>query len=116
MTADVDIPYADTKTVHNAVSVPASGENTSDPVDLRRLKEAAWSVSNGLGTNVTFEVLTSVDGVAFDTIPYDSMTNLAAGAKKTKKLDAPIRFAKIKITNLDASNASVVTTKIFGKL
>ncbi len=102
-----------TATAHDAVSVAASSNNLSDWVDVRNLKDMTWTVKNGNGTNVDFEVFASIDGVNLDTVAYHSV-NLGASAQRTGVLPGTINFVKIKATNNDGTNASIVTTKING--
>jgi len=114
MTADPDISYTILEVAHAAVSVAASGNNTSSAIDLRKAREVTWYARNGSGDNVNFQVLTSPDGVTYDTESFENFYLDANGAR-TKRLDSSLRYAKIKVINNDTVNASIVSTGFYGK-
>ena len=104
--------------LHNRVTVAAGGNNTSSVIaDLRRVRDAKWSVYNeGLSANVDIEVQTSDSPTGvFDTIAYDSM-NIGASVKRTKPLggDAMGLFARIRVTEAGGANSAIITTKFIG--
>lgn len=94
------------------VSLAASADITSSPIDLRNIEEGAltiWADFHASATlGITVEIFTSPDNIDYDVDPYASVglePTFAAGVTKqrTSPINLPVRFMKVKITNDDGS-------------
>lgn len=99
---------------HNGTSVAASSNNTSSSIDLSAYEEVIFFAINGNGTNVDFEIQLSHNNTNFDTVAFYSV-NLGASTQVSRVIGNSLLYAKIKVTNNDSTNASVVTTGFYGK-
>ena len=100
---------------HSAFALTESGgatpTNTSHEVHVAGAYSLSLQVQNGSSTNMTAEVFTSPDNVTDDDQAYGSV-NLGANQEKTIPITVGPVYVKVKITNGDDVNATVVTTKL----
>ena len=111
-----------TVTTHNAVSIDASGNSTSDAIDLQRRKiDGFFSVQvniSGSGT-AKVEYLASNDGVTY--VEPTSASDITSGMTATSGPGSdgndffsfspePMRFMKIKVT--ETGGASSITATV----
>lgn len=124
-TADPGISVKESVEIMSEASIGAAASALSDAFDIRLLKSLALTVkctfhaSAVLG--IVVEILTSPDGVNYDTEAWAStglQPALVAGAavQKTSNIDAKPAFFKMKITNSDVAQAvtlvEVIATKV----
>lgn len=122
---DPGISVKESVEIMSEASIGASGSALSPAFDIRLLKSLALTVKctfDALATlGIVVEILTSPDGVNYDTEPWASTglePTFSAGnaVQNTSNIDAKPAFFKMKITNSDTGKAvtlvEVIATKV----
>jgi len=112
---NVPRPGYEYETVQDGVALTVSGgatpSNTSGAKQVKMSDSILIQIENGDSTDLLVEVFASVDGSNFDTVAYAS-TSLGASETKSLAVTPGPHSIKIKVTNRDNSNATVVTTRL----